>query len=256
MKEQIKELRVKIDALSQLVKELKPFSNEVRFDLPDDKVNYKLQSPSGLTRVTEVGSTGPAHKYQGVVRTDYGTFRYGSNYQIDLLEYGLDLNSKEINKAYDSLILAKAWLGKVFEELVGKYPVIKLEKEYTFETAYNANQVSTYNVLGKDLNEKEKQLVCGLWLRDNELGDDKVNDRFTTDYEIWNNFVNKSHTEKVECLREEIEQVVLKVKDLVNINSSFKTSREFAIARTNAYNHLCEARFWLGFELQRIKEQR
>ena len=32
-------------------------------------------------------------------------------------------------------------------------------------------------------------------------------------------------------------------------------SREFAIARTNCYTHLCEARFWLGFELQRIKEE-
>jgi hypothetical protein len=35
----------------------------------------------------------------------------------------------------------------------------------------------------------------------------------------------------------------------------FVPTREFAIARTNSYNYLSEARLWLGFELQRIKEQ-
>jgi hypothetical protein len=33
-------------------------------------------------------------------------------------------------------------------------------------------------------------------------------------------------------------------------------SREFAIARTNCYTHLCEARFWLGFECERIKNEK
>jgi hypothetical protein len=27
-----------------------------------------------------------------------------------------------------------------------------------------------------------------------------------------------------------------------------------SIATTNAFNYLCEARFWLGFELERIKK--
>jgi len=62
MKEKVKELRVKIDSLSKLVKEMIP-------------------------QVYTVG-----HGSQKVI----------------------DYNSKELTKTYDDLILAKAWLGKVF----------------------------------------------------------------------------------------------------------------------------------------------
>jgi len=132
MKEQIKELRVKIDGLSQLTKELKP-----------------------LTFLSSVDNS-------------------------------RDYNSPEIEKAYDSLILAKAWLGKVLGEL---------------------GEATPYK---NDGNRKT-------------IGDiEPTADRAITTQTI--------HTGN--------------------------QSREFAIARTNSYNHLCEARFWLGFELQRIKESK
>lgn len=59
-----------------------------------------------------------------------------------------------------------------------------------------------------------------------------------------------NHIQKVDWLREHIAIII---KELLELNIT--GSRELAIARTNSYNHLCEARFWLGFELQRIKEQ-
>lgn len=59
-----------------------------------------------------------------------------------------------------------------------------------------------------------------------------------------------SHIEKVDWLRIEIQKMTEEVKEIPTQGQS----REFAIARTNAYNYLCEARFALGFELQRIKE--
>src|SRR3989304_5586669 len=68
MEKQIKELRVKIDGLSQLIKDLKPYRNEI------------CNPP-----------------------------------EFEIEEF--NTNSKEIEKSYDSLILAKAWLGKVLQEL-------------------------------------------------------------------------------------------------------------------------------------------
>lgn len=60
-----------------------------------------------------------------------------------------------------------------------------------------------------------------------------------------------NNIEKVDYIRTALTKVTDTVKDLA---TGIQTSREFAISRTNSYNCLCEAKFWLGFELQRIKE--
>ena len=161
IEDEVKELRVKIDGLSQLVKELKP-------DVITGTSNGK-------------------------------DFYY---------------NPPEVRNCYDSLIFAKAWLGKILAELGTINP---------YKSGYKTKEdiEPTADVSNIDLNET---VTMGL-------------------------------IEKIDWLRTEIEKLVILIKDL-NGTTESKPSREFAIARTNSYNYLCEAKFWLGFELQRIKEEK
>lgn len=178
MKEQIKELRVKIDGLSQLVKELKPF------ELGEGK--------HSLIHVRDI---------------------YGK------VVLDVPVISLQLSKAYDSLILAKAWLGKVLGELGAENP---------YKSGYKT-------------------------VEDIEPTADKANPTTLQPNSIVNKiWEGKSHIEKVDWLRQEIEKLVNNVKDINLIG--YTMSREFNIARTNSYNHLCEAKFWLRFESQRIKE--
>ena len=196
MKEQIKELRVKVDGLAQLCKELKPFEHK---NIPIE------QAFSGTGEL---------------IRAVY-----------------LKTNSKEIEKAVDSLYLAKAWLGKVLGELGNENP---------YGSGYKTKEdiVPTQDVFvnyNDYLNE-----TTGFW-------------------------TNKNHIEKVDWLRTQIENLIVEVKEIpvgetiriIDVNGVLPESqkfsafsREFAIARTNCYTHLCEARFWLGFEMSRIKDEK
>jgi hypothetical protein len=172
MIEEIKTLRVKIDGLAQLVKELKPIA-----------VSNSLEQAF----------------------TDFLVF--GEN------EYAVKFhNSKEINKAYDSLILAKAWLGKVLQELGESTPY------------------------ANDGNRKA--------VEDIEPTADHVK-VLEANYKPWE---EKAHIEKVDWLREEI-------KDTMSRTPNFsKEYPEIELEQRFVYKYLCEARFWLGFELQRIRE--
>jgi hypothetical protein len=172
MKEQIKELRVKIDGLSQLTKGLKI-----------------------------------------------------------LLGYAFDESevcgiSKETEKAYDSLILAKAWLGKVLGELGTESP-------------YKAGYKTVADI------EPTADVSFG-----NEL--------FKNGFELlwWKDELN--HIEKVDWLRQEIEKLSYIVLELgggkMLGNSNWNNLCD--ISKTISFQHLSEARFWLGFELQRIKENK
>jgi hypothetical protein len=160
MKDQIKELRVKIDGLSQLVKEL----------------NFK-----GF--IDQINNNKPSH---------------------------------ELDKCYDSLILAKAWLGKVLGEL---------------------GEATPYANDGKrtDVNSIEPTA---------DTSDDS-RDAYSSVID-WN---SANHIEKVDWLRQEIQSII-------NFNSNVELNFD-SISRSYfvwAFKYLCEARFWLGFELGRIKE--
>lgn len=125
-------------------------------------------------------------------------------------------NSKQIEDAAHSLIYAKAWLGKVLGELGAENPY-----KSGYKTVYDIEPTAD---VAKNLTVN----VDGGW--------EEMN-----------------HIEKVDWLRTEIQT-------LINELSKWYThtptpTREFNIARTNAYNHLCEAKFALGFELQKIKEE-
>lgn len=224
MKEQITKLRIEIDGLSQLVKELNSFNNTVIYELPDDKVNFNLQSPSALMRVLEVESTAPNHKYQGLIKTDYGTFRFGSNFPIDIRQYGLDLKSKEVNKCYDSLILAKAWLGKILGELGQETPYKKDGNRHSINDIEKTADVSN-----------------------------SPQETFGNTNEVLNgmNWTTMNHIKKVDWLRQLIDNVLIIFKTQYNLDNY---NSDIILLSDMVEVHLSEARFWLGFELQRIKE--
>lgn len=170
MKEQIKELRVRIDGLAQLAKELKPVER--------NKTEY----------------TGPYSKIQSIWKE----------------------NSKEIEKAVDSLYLAKAWLGKCLEGLGEETPYSSGKKTIE-DIESTADSV-------KILEEEKKYIADKPWQEMN-------------------------HIEKIDWLRSEIEKIINEVMDkelLYEIDNGLFIN--------NAYTHLCEAKFWLGFELGRIRE--
>lgn len=196
MQEQIKEIRVQLDGIAQLTKELGNVT----------KIEGKY-IPEGINPDDFIKEC----KVKGFPKEAITVW----------------MPSKEVNKAYDSLILAKAWLGKVLEELGS-------------ETPYK-----------NDGSRKE--------VKDIEPAADKPGIDSTT-FTIWlhkdfiqGEWYNKNHIEKVDWLREEIKNLI--ENKLLVLNGPPSTTRELAIARTNSYNHLCEARFWLGFELGRIRDE-
>jgi hypothetical protein len=227
MIEQIKQLRVSIDGLSQLTKELKPF--------PENPL---------MTGVT----------------------------------------SKELVRCYDSLILAKAWLGKILGELAEKEFKIDLEKEYTFTIYKSPSDYEQVSYLGKNLPEDKKQLLYGQWLKDNttpyandgnrktvedieptadkgpskkDFDPDSSKDKWGITHPVIQNieypdgcFWNLlNHIEKVDYLRQEINKCV----DLLPWELLQKSNIEIQV--NNCYTHLSEARFWLGWELSRLRDE-
>lgn len=152
--------------------------------------------------------------------------------------------TKEIEKAIDSLYLAKAWLGKVLQELGESTPYANDGKRKTVEDIEPAaDKVKEY---------KNNPTVCSKcpYCRDVTCGSvDCVAERWDI----------KSHIEKVDWLREEIETVIVKCVDNFhslsnNVPQGYFNQNQFL--KYNVLQHLNEARFWLGFELQRIKEQK
>jgi hypothetical protein len=166
MKEEITNLRVQIDGISQLVKELKPFkvSDEIDMSKEENKFFYE------------------------------------------------DFNSSQIEKAYDSLILAKAWLGKILQELGESTPYANDGQRKTVE----------------DIEPTAEHVKI-----------------LEANYKPWE---EKTHIEKVDWLREEI-------KNTMNRTPNFsKEYPEVELEQRFVYKYLCEAIFWLGFELGRIRD--
>lgn len=126
----------------------------------------------------------------------------------------------EKQRAYNSLILAKAWLGKILEELGNKTP---------YESDGNRHSVNDIEPTADKSNVIEALNWKGL-----------------------------NHIEKIDELRQKIKNIIFSIQVLKQELQDFldnEVSIECNIARTNCYNHLSEARFWLGFELSRIKNE-
>ena len=191
--EEITSLRIKIDGISQLVKELKPVKSS-DFNFGADDYSEQLEK---VKKGLSVGFDIPK-----------GLCILYSN-----------KNSKEINKTYNSLILAKAWLGKVLGEIGNENP---------YKNNGNRHEV-------KDI-EPTADVAEVITHRVGVLDD------VSQSYDL------KNHIEKVDWLREEIKDIEAKYISL-NIKPIIM------VTYLSVTQHLSEARFWLGFELQRIREE-
>ena len=136
------------------------------------------------------------------------------------------VNSKEINQAHDSLILAKAWLGKILGELGNPTPYQNDGKRTDVNSIEPTADTAKFDVL------TEKGEIMPI----NKDG-----------YHI-GNFANLNHIEKVDWLRQEIQKLDT---DFDNLKITPINGETFVSFK----QHLSEARFWLGFELQRIREE-
>lgn len=138
-------------------------------------------------------------------------------------------NSKQIEDAAHSLIYAKAWLGKVLGELGAENPY-----KSGYKTA--ADIEPTQDVADKIIVKYPDSLLCE---QDPKNGSEPKSRQ-------------PSHIEKVDWLRTEIQEIY-NAFDSLNLQETPTNSLNFF--RQYVLKYLAEARFALGFELQRIKEQ-
>lgn len=219
MIEKVKNLRVEIDGISQLVNSLRSYNFE-EFELPEQKKKFSIIKPeskslfSDLRHVTNELSEGSGdyHKFQWICRTNKGTFRFSGNNKKDIELMTFDLKSDEVNKAYDSLMLSKAWLGKILQYLPNPSP-------------------SPYS------NDGNRKTV------------EDIEETVDVEEHVKTKEFN-SYIEKVDWLRERIKKIIEVIEDL-DLGSR---RSELIIAKSNSYTYLCEARFWLGFELGRYRD--
>lgn len=135
--------------------------------------------------------------------------------------------SKEMDKAVDALYLAKAWLGKVLGKLGEATPYANDGSRKTVDDIEPT--ADKYQVEFKTLKIEEI----------------KVN------IPKYSEFLMMNYIEKVDWLRQEIQMISNQYKDFV-IPENNKYFVNLFIDKS--YCYLAEARFWLGFELERIRE--
>lgn len=176
MEQKIKDLRIEIDRISQLVKGLK-------------------------------GQKIP-------------TIRFSSGKESKGKESTTLTISRECHRCYDSLIFAKAHLGKVLGVL-------------NVETPYK--------------NDGNRKTVKDI---------EKTADKASLSPNQWSG--DPTHIEKVDFLRQRIKDIAPKIDitdDRHTLWQQINVTPRTMHFIFNAFNHLTEARFWLGFELERIREE-
>lgn len=215
MKEKIKELRLKIDGLSQLVKPLRGESKYL--------INIRSK-PEHLD----------IENWMKIFEERNYLFVNGND------ETSRELTqSNEIQKCYDSLILAKAWLGKILGELGEATPYIN---------DGNRKEVKDIESVADKAVDIRNSVGAALFINKN------TGNLITTDTTEW---LKMSHIEKVDWLREEIKHLLKFYIDL-HPEEVRNDNKHPNVHYYKLYYKKCleEARFWLGFELQRIKENK
>ena len=151
--------------------------------------------------------------------------------------YPIVCTSDEIVDAVKSLYLAKAWLGKVLGELGTDSPYLKDGSRKTVEdiepTANRASEIEHFPLMPENWEGRMNE--------DNKL--------------------YLSHIEKVDWLRQEIQEIVeitdpyQREEETYNEWKGWEGLGSKALSYLfNCNRHLSEARFNLGFELARIRE--
>ena len=151
-----------------------------------------------------------------------------------------DLKSAETVKCHNELLMAKCFLGKILGELGSATPY------------------------GNDGNRKS--------VADIEPTADRANpeevEQWPKKPESWkeeNGIISVSRVEKVDYLRECIGAVLKELTDskilqedgpifLSNATADLSVWNKLKWFTAEVYTSLCKARFWLGFELERIRE--
>lgn len=176
MTDELKQLRIGIDRIAQLVNQMRPVDLAKELDYP-------------------------------------------------LFSGALPLRSPQIVSCYNSLLLAKAWLGTLLGELGNETP---------YKNDGNRHEV-------KDIEPTDAKAIV------------PTVDESTV-------YGQKNNVEKVDYLRQEIKKCVDALIDLPKMYADTEADAEVlkkcVHIKNNAYTHLYEARFHLGFELQRLKNDR
>ena len=120
---------------------------------------------------------------------------------------------KETLSAKDSLLFAKAWMGKMLGAMGTESPY---------------------------QNEGKRHLV-----EDIEPTADTAGVELHPDWETY------SEIHKIDWLRQ---QIGLLIEDVEKIGTP-TGGRKAGVLKENVFTHLCEARFWLGFRLESIREE-
>lgn len=131
--------------------------------------------------------------------------------------------TREMFEASESLLMSKAWLGKILEEMKVESPYPKDGERHSVKDIEPTADVA----ISTEVQRETAKDLGGVY-----------------------SFDTLNQIEKIDNLRQSIQVEINNIKEI----DTFEETREFAIARTNAYNYACEARFYLGFELARIRE--
>ncbi len=211
MQNKIKQIRVRIDSLSQIVKSMQPshpfgilkFDNRIS---PDDVQRF-------IERWKEIKWDSPT-----VVAVN------------DDVEFQPIPHITNLDKCYDSLMLAKCWNGKLLGELGEESPYKNDGKRKTVEDIEDATDKSLPIELKVQINETKP---IGSSTRD------------------------MNYIEKIDWLREEIKSIL---KDIPSVRDIIKETQKphpvdnIYLFQCLVIQHLSEARFHLGFELEKIKQ--
>jgi len=214
MKEQIHELRTRIDGLSQLVKSLnKPFlivdTDSIPLNMRIEDVMEEFEKANGRVLTLQHSQVVPPVFFDGSC----------------------------IGECYKSLLLAKAWLGKVLAELGEETPYKNDGNRKTVEDIEPVNDSQPEQQSNSPLKSLPLRFPSKT-IEGSEV--DRLSDCREMNY-----------IEKIDWLRERIKKLKVDFNDFVCEIEFADYDENFDLAQ----NHLTEARFHLGFELQRIKEQ-
>lgn len=141
----------------------------------------------------------------------------GINASHQLLKDWRTNNTNEVVKAIDCMLLGKAYLGKTLGELGVETPY-KLDGKR--ETIVDIEPAANKAEIAEGTYQDQKTL---------------------------------SYIKRVDNYRQDIEKLANKVMEY-KTTPEFKWSYKANIYTTSAFQYLTEARFWLGFELGRIRE--
>lgn len=134
--------------------------------------------------------------------------------------------------AYDNILLGKAWLGKVLGVLGEESPYPKDGSRHNVEDIEETADTSELSGEGKIMYASNNVVLRDAIMQDTD-------------------WLNLNQIEKIDWLRQELQTKIAELIKMECFNSAGERTRRYIRL---AYQKVMEARFWLGFELEHIKE--